>query len=92
MSERDFLDDFIAKRAQTDPVFAEQWAKAEASLALAKMRRDAGMTQSEVATAMGVPQPRVAEIERDPSRVSLDRIAKYVRAVGGRIEFVPLTR
>ncbi len=84
--ERDWLDEMIDERIKEDPAFAIEWAKAEQRLHLAKLRKDSGKTQAQIAEIMGVTQPRVAEIERHPDRVSFARIQRYMQAIGGTIE------
>jgi predicted XRE-type DNA-binding protein len=86
MTEKDWLEKIIEEERDRDPAFAIEWAKAEQRLHLAKLRKDSGKTQAQIAEIMGVTQPRVAEIERHPDRVSFARIQKYMQAIGGTIE------
>ncbi len=51
------------------------------------MRHDAGLTQAEVAEAMGVSQQRVSAIESG-SVSSLATLAEYVRALGGELKVI----
>ena len=54
---------------------------------LAEMRKAAGLTQAEVAEALGVSQTRVSKIEH--GEVSgIDVVRSYVAALGGTIEMV----
>lgn len=56
---------------------------------LAELRKQQGLTQTDVAQQMGVSQRRVSQIERgkvDRSEVSTLRV--YVEAIGGRVEIV----
>ncbi|MFM9873736.1 MAG: helix-turn-helix domain-containing protein [Fimbriimonadaceae bacterium] len=85
-SERDWLDEMIEERIQIEPEFAHEWAKAEQRLHLAQLRRESGKTQTQIAEIMGVTQPRVAEIERHPHRVSFARLQRYMHAIGGTVE------
>lgn len=52
---------------------------------LTALREQAGLTQRELATRLGVSQPRVAAIER-ASNVTIEVLDQYVEAVGGRLE------
>jgi DNA-binding XRE family transcriptional regulator len=54
---------------------------------LTEMRHDAGLTQAEVAEAMGVSQQRVSAIESG-SVSSLATLAEYVRALGGELKVI----
>ena len=57
--------------------------------ALRQARPEGGMTQMELAEAMGVSQNRVSRMERgDLSVMSLDTIRRYVEALGGTISLV----
>ncbi len=49
--------------------------------ALIKARTNAGLTQTEVATRLGVSQPAVARMESGKN-ISLKTIARYASAVG----------
>lgn len=56
---------------------------------LAEIRRRRSLTQSEVATAMGVQQPRISQIERgDLDVAELATLKAYVAALGGELQIV----
>jgi DNA-binding XRE family transcriptional regulator len=56
---------------------------------LAEMRRQLGLTQSEVAARMHVRQERVSAIERGKTTVAeVGTIAAYIAALGGQLEIV----
>lgn len=52
---------------------------------LAQRRKSAALTQNEVASLMGVTKARVSQIERGEVS-SVDVVARYVEAIGGRLE------
>ena len=55
----------------------------------AQMRKQRGMTQAEVARAMGVSQARVSRMEHgDIERMQVESIAAYVAAIGGHLRLV----
>lgn len=56
---------------------------------MTEMRKKAGMTQAEVASAMGVSQQRVSAIESG-SVAELSTLADYVRALGGELKVTAL--
>jgi len=56
---------------------------------LARLRVERGLTQHQVARAMGISQPRVSDIERAPlGHVHLDTIRAYISALGGRVQLL----
>lgn len=77
------------KKVLDAPGAPERVAEIEDELRLAAgltaLREQAGLTQREMATRLGVSQPRVAAIER-ASNVTIDVLDQYVEAVGGRLE------
>ena len=51
---------------------------------LAQMRKQRGLTQAEVARAMGVSQARVSRMEHgDIEKMQVESVAAYVAAIGG---------
>jgi DNA-binding XRE family transcriptional regulator len=54
---------------------------------LAQLRRNTGLTQVQVATAMGVSQARVSQIEHGKV-TEVDAIRGYVEALGGTVDVV----
>lgn len=55
-------------------------------MTLAELRKAQGMTQVQLAAAMGVRQPAVSRIEHHPDRVGLSLLRRYVEGLGGRLE------
>jgi len=56
---------------------------------LAQMRKQRGMTQAEVAQAMGVSQARVSRMEHgDIEKMQVESVAAYVAAIGGHLRLV----
>lgn len=56
---------------------------------LTQMRKQRGMTQADVARAMGVSQARVSQMEHgDPAKMQVESIAAYVTAIGGHLRLV----
>ena len=60
-------------------------AELRLATALTALRQEVGLSQRELADAIGVSQPRVAAIERSRN-VTLEVLEKYVAALGGRLE------
>jgi len=72
-----------------DPTYREAYESQEAEFAVAealiKARAAAGMTQADMAAALGVKQPAVARIEAGKN-VSIRTLAKYARALKRRVK------
>lgn len=82
----DYLDELIESSRNQDPAFAAGWRDAEVRISLALLRKEANLTQEEVAKRMGVARPRVAELESRPLSVSFGRMLAYADALGVPIE------
>ena len=54
---------------------------------LTEMRKQAGLTQADVAEAMGISQQRVSAIESG-SVAELATLADYIRALGGELKVI----
>lgn len=84
----EFMDEFVhpddrpavgeARQRRTLQVRAER---------LAEMRKQVGMTQAQVAEAMGVTQQRVSAIESG-SVAELATLADYIQALGGELKVI----
>lgn len=59
--------------------------KISAVFAIRRLRAEKGMTQAQLARAIGISQPRVAKLESLSRGISLDQIMKALFAVGGTV-------
>jgi len=66
-----------AARAKADEILLE--------LRLGELRQLLGVTQAQMAEAMGVKQPTVAGLEKLGQDLRLSSIKRYVEAAGGRV-------
>jgi DNA-binding XRE family transcriptional regulator len=85
-------DEFIDEFVHPDDHTAVEEARQKRALQvradyLTEMRKKAGMTQAEVAEAMGVSQQRVSAIESG-SIAELATLADYIRALGGELKVI----
>lgn len=72
------------KRARIDEI-KRKMVDAERGHELAALRKAQGMTQVQVAKAMGVTQGRVSQIERGGVRLDTSTMAAYLQAIGGEL-------
>lgn len=87
----DFLAEMIAERSKANPDFP---ALVEAALnrrellrALAAERQVAGITQTELAAALGTSQAQVARLESGNADAKLSTISRLAAVLGKQIEF-----
>lgn len=89
--ERDFLEEIIAERKARNPAFPAMVEAAEERRRmlreLAQERARQGLTQTEVAAAMGTSQSSVARIEAGRADVRLSSVERYAATLGCRIEW-----
>ncbi len=81
--------DALEKRVLARPGAPERLAEIANELrlavALTKLREQAGLSQRDVASLLGISQARVASIEKSRN-VTVDVLDRYVQAVGGQLE------
>jgi transcriptional regulator with XRE-family HTH domain len=58
-----------------------------ADMLLAELRRHAGMTQEELAAALGIKQPSLSKIESQ-SDMHVSTLQSLIEALGGRLEII----
>jgi len=89
--EKDFLEELIAERTARNPAFP---AMVEAAKERRRMLRELvaererqGLTQTQVAAAMGSSQSSVARIESGRSDVKLSSVERYAASLGRHVEW-----
>ncbi len=90
-TREEFLSEFFpdAEDKATIAAGLKQLRAEQRAWRLAEMRRRLGVTQTEVATRMGVTQGRVSAIEHaKPGATELRTLAAYVEALGGHLEII----
>ena len=54
-------------------------------LRLAQLRQTAEMSQHDIAVALGISQPSVANLEKRGHEVKISSLKRYVEALGGKL-------
>lgn len=84
------LKKYIEKRKATNPEFAEGFDEGYENFRIGVMlkqaRLEAGLTQDEVASAIGTRKTAISRLENHIQDVKLSTVEKYVKALGKRIE------
>lgn len=97
MAPKDDLDRLIDELAEDDPAVTLRVTAAlerrELARGLADRRRDAGLTQSELAKRMGTSQGQVTRFESGAD-TRLSTVARYAAAIGLKVEWslTPIAR
>lgn len=55
---------------------------------LANLRRKAGINSTQVAERIGITQPAVSKLEKNPSKASITTLERYAAACGASIKIV----
>lgn len=75
-------DEFLAD-PERRAIYEEEAAKSELWLQLVEARREAGLTQKQMAQRLGVSQAQVARIEKEGyDAYTLNTLRRYVAALG----------
>lgn len=94
---RDAIDEIVAISTDEDPSFGALFdvevRRQDLLLHLGELRRASGLSQAQVAAAMGTSQPAVAKLEAARTDPRLSTAARFALAVGYRLEYalVPLS-
>ncbi len=81
------LEDMLAELSSEDRamVEAEGARLIERELTLRQIREGLGISQTQLADRMGVQQAAVSKAERRAGGISIQMLARQVRAMGGRV-------
>ena len=81
-----WIERYAEERSAQDPEFKVALDEEMAVLALVRARNLASMTQQDVATALNVSQPYIAQIERGTKPMSVALMMRYAQAVGVTVQ------
>ena len=84
------LKKYIAKRKTEKPDFAEGleegYENFRIGIILKQARLEAGLTQEDIATAIGTRKTAISRLENHVQDVKLSTVEKYAKALGRRVE------
>lgn len=83
------LERHIADECENSPEFRAAFEAEAAMLALVRARQNAKLTQRDVAEALHVSQPYIAQIENGSRKPSYMLLFRYANAVGAKIQVRP---
>jgi DNA-binding XRE family transcriptional regulator len=84
--ELTWIEKYAEERSARDPEFKVGYEEECALLALVRARNKADLTQQQVADALHVSQPYIAQIERGSKPLSASMMFRYANAVGVKIQ------
>ena len=83
------LQEYPSKRVQ-NPEFEKQWEESrlqyEVARQLIQLRKQAGLTQEELARKLHTRQSEISRIENGDQNISLEKLRRMVEAMGGNVE------
>ncbi|WP_288875973.1 helix-turn-helix transcriptional regulator [uncultured Kosakonia sp.] len=80
------LDELLAKRSPESLArIEEQVDELRRSIVLSQLREELNISQTELASLMGVKQPTLAKIEQPGNDPRLSTLKRYVAALGGEL-------
>jgi len=84
------LKKYIEKRKASDPGFAEGFDEGYENFRIGVMlkqaRLDAGLTQDDIANAIGTRKTAISRLENHVQDVKLSTLEKYAKALGKHVE------
>ena len=84
------LKKYINKRKASNPVFAEGFDEGYENFRIGVMlkqaRLEAGLTQDEIANAIGTRKTAISRLENHVQDVKLSTVEKYAKALGKHLE------
>ncbi|HVT11178.1 MAG TPA: helix-turn-helix transcriptional regulator [Fimbriimonadaceae bacterium] len=81
VDRENYLDRVVRVCARKVPGFEAEWRPLDVIHDLVRIRVARRLSQEQVADRMGLPRPRVTELERTPGRISFRRIVAYASAI-----------
>jgi DNA-binding XRE family transcriptional regulator len=86
------LEDYAREQCGASPEFKAAYEEESARLALVRARNAAALSQQDVAEALHVSQPYIAQVERGSRPMSLSLMVRYANVVGASIQVTQVDR
>lgn len=84
----DDLERYIKERSERDPEFRSEYEAEQALLQLVRARQSANLSQKDVADALKVSQPYIAQIESGSRKPGYLLLFRYASVVGAQIKVI----
>lgn len=80
------LDDLIAKQSpESQQRIQEKTKELILEMGLSRLREELELSQKDLAQALGISQPAVAQIEQRGNELKLSTLKRYVETMGGKL-------
>ena len=84
------VEEYIAQRKKTDPEFAERFEEGykefEFGVLLRQARKEAGLTQEQLAKLMDTKKTAISRLENRAGDIKLSTLRKAAKALGKELE------
>jgi DNA-binding phage protein len=83
------LDEFVAEQLEDPEVrvaYDEEMRLLTIGLELAQQRKSKGLTQAQLASAMGTSTPQLSRTERRPENATMRTLMRYADAMGMELD------
>ena len=87
--EMTWLEKYAEEQCAQSPEFKAVYEEETALLALIRARNAAELSQKEVAEALHVSQPYIAQVERGTRPMSMSMMMRYANVVGVTVQVMP---
>lgn len=80
-----FLDELIPDTLETRTVGAQEWLRLKLTEVMMEARKQAGLTQAQLAERLGVQQARISKLENGNNDRTIDSVVAYLTAVDAEL-------
>lgn len=87
--EMTWVEKYAEEQSALSPEFKAAYEEETALLALVRARNAMALSQKDVADALHVSQPYIAQVERGSRPMSMSLMLRYANAVGVTVQLTP---